>query len=65
MDEQTRQFYFLGVISLDRSDIPEEYRPRIRPGMPAEVIVASGERTVLSYIISPLSESLRKSFREK
>jgi HlyD family secretion protein len=65
MDEQTRQFYFLGVISLDRSDIPEEYRPRIRPGMPAEVIVASGERTVLSYIVSPLSESLRKSFRER
>ncbi len=65
MDEQTRQFYFLGVISLDRSDIPEEYRPRIRPGMPAEVVVASGERTVLSYIVSPLSESLRKSFRER
>jgi len=65
MDEQSRQFYFLGVISLDRSDIPEEYRPRIRPGMPAEVVVASGERTVLSYIISPLSESLRKSFRER
>lgn len=64
-DDQTRQFYFLGVISLDRSDIPDEYRPRIRPGMPAEVIVASGERTVLSYIVSPLSESLRKSFREK
>lgn len=64
-DEQNRQFYFLGVISLDRSDIPEEYRPRIRPGMPAEVVVASGERTVLSYIISPLSESLRKSFRER
>jgi HlyD family secretion protein len=65
LDEQTRQFYFLGVISLDRSDIPEEYRPRIRPGMPAEVVVATGERTVLSYIISPLSESLRKSFRER
>jgi HlyD family secretion protein len=65
MDEQTRQFYFLGVISLDRSDIPDEYRPRVRPGMPAEVIVASGERTVLSYIVSPLTESLRKSFRER
>ena len=65
MDEQTRQFYFLGVIALGRSDIPEEYRSRIRPGMPAEVIVASGERTVLSYIISPLSESFRKSFRER
>lgn len=64
-DEQSKQFYFLGVISLDRSDIPEEYRPRIRAGMPAEVIISSGERTVFSYLISPLSESLRKSFREK
>jgi len=65
LDEQSRQYYFLGVISLDQSDIPEEYRQRITPGMPAEVIVASGERTVLSYIISPLTESFRKSFREK
>ena len=64
-DEPTHQFYFLGVISLDRSDIPDEYRPRVRPGMPAEVVVASGERTVLSYIISPLTESLRKAFRER
>ncbi len=64
-DEQTKQFYFLGVVSLDRSDIPEEYRPRIRPGMPAEIIAAAGERTVLSYLVSPLSESLRKSFRER
>jgi HlyD family secretion protein len=65
VDEQSHQPYYLGVISLNRSDIPEEYRSRVRPGMPAEVIVASGERTVLSYIISPLSESLRKSFRER
>jgi len=65
VDELNKQFYFLGVISLERSDIPEEYRSRIRSGMPAEVIVASGERTVLSYIVSPLSESLRKSFRER
>jgi HlyD family secretion protein len=65
VDDQAHQFYFLGIISLNNSDIPEEYRPRIRPGMPAEVIVASGERTVLSYIVSPLSESIRKSFIEK
>ena len=65
MSVEPHNFTFFGVISLDRSDIPEEYRPRIRPGMPAEVIVASGERTVLSYIISPLSELLRKSFRER
>lgn len=65
MDEQTRQPYFLGVISLDRASIPEEYRPRVRSGMPADIIVALGERTVVEYIVTPLSSSLRKTFREK
>ena len=32
--------------------------------MPAEVIAASGERTVLSYIVSPLTYTVRKGFIE-
>ncbi len=64
-DEPTRQYYYLGVVSLNRADIPEEYRSRVRAGMPADVIVSSGERTVLNYLIGPLSSSLRKTFREQ
>lgn len=63
-NDQTRQYYYKGVIYLSRADIPEEYRQRIRPGMPAEIIIAAGERTVMSYLISPLSGSLRKAMRE-
>jgi HlyD family secretion protein len=65
LDEQSRQYYFLGVISLNRSDIPDEYRSRIRSGMPAEVIVELGDRTVLSYFVSPLAGAVRKAFREE
>ena len=32
MDEMTRQYYYRGVISLNRADIPEEYRARITCG---------------------------------
>jgi hypothetical protein len=32
--------------------------------MPTEVIVATGERTVLSYFVSPLASTLRKGFIE-
>lgn len=64
MDELTRQYYFRGVISLNRADIPEEYRSRIRAGMPAEIIVSAGSRTVMNYLISPLTGSLRKALRE-
>lgn len=64
IDETSHQPFFRGLISLNRADIPEEWRSRIRSGMPAEIIVAAGSRTVLSYLISPLTSSLRKSFRE-
>jgi HlyD family secretion protein len=65
VDESTHQYYYLGVVSLNRADIPEEYRSRVRAGMPAEIIVSSGERTVLNYLVGPLSSSLRRTFREQ
>jgi HlyD family type I secretion membrane fusion protein len=65
LDDSTHQSYYLGIVSLNRADIPEEYRSRVRAGMPAEIIVSSGERTVLNYLVGPLSSSLRKTFREQ
>ncbi len=62
MDESSKQPYYRGIVVLDKMQIPEEWRSRLRAGMPAEVIVASGERTVLSYIVSPLAQTLRKGF---
>ncbi len=64
IDEASKQPYFLGVIAIDRAQIPSELRARLRSGMPAEVIAASGDRTVLDYLISPLSNSVRKAFIE-
>jgi HlyD family secretion protein len=65
IDEASKQPYYLGIISIDKADIPDEYRNRLRPGMPAEVIVAAGERTVLDYLTSPLRHSLAKTFIEQ
>lgn len=64
-DETNKQPYYLGIVSINKTDIPDEYRSRLRPGMPAEVIVAAGERTVLTYLVSPLSSSIRKTFIEQ
>jgi HlyD family secretion protein len=65
IDEATHQPYFLGVVSVAKTDVPEDLKARLRAGMPAEVIVSSGSRTVLSYLISPLTEAWRKSLREQ
>jgi hypothetical protein len=36
----------------------------LSPGMPADVMILTGERTLLDYLIRPFTESLTKSFRE-
>lgn len=38
---------------------------RLYPGMPAEVIVPTGERTALDYILSPINDSMDRAFREE
>ena len=34
------------------------------PGMPAEVLIVRTERTMLDYLIEPLRDAFRRSFRE-
>ncbi len=34
------------------------------PGMPAEVLVNTGERTMLQYLVAPLSDTVARSFRQ-
>jgi HlyD family secretion protein len=65
MDEQTKQPYFLARIVVDKGDIPKIVEDRIKAGMQAEVMVPTGERTVLSYIIRPLRTRVNSAFRER
>ncbi|MCO5069764.1 MAG: HlyD family type I secretion periplasmic adaptor subunit [Rhizobiaceae bacterium] len=64
IDEGTGQPYFLALIEVDDSKI-EHAHERLTAGLPAEVIVPTGERTVIEYLVDPLTERLRKSMREQ
>ena len=64
MDEMTRQPYFLVQIKVADTDIPQELSRRLRAGMQAEVIFPTGERTFLQYLLHPLTEAFRRTFRE-
>ncbi|MFG1427518.1 HlyD family type I secretion periplasmic adaptor subunit [Roseixanthobacter glucoisosaccharinicivorans] len=65
IDETTHQPYFQAVVAVASTDIPEEMKARLRPGMPAEVVFNTGERSVMSYLTRPLTDALTRSFREK
>jgi HlyD family type I secretion membrane fusion protein len=64
VDETNGQPYFLALIEVDDSKI-EHAQERLTAGLPAEVIVPTGERTVIEYLVDPLTERLRKSMREQ
>ena len=38
---------------------------KLIPGMPVEAFVQTGDRTMLSYLMKPLSDQLMRSFRER
>lgn len=65
IDETTHQPYFQAVVAVSKTDIPDAMKARLRPGMPAEVVFSTGERSVLSYLTRPLVDAVSKSMREK
>src|SRR6202171_337170 len=65
-DQRTGQSYYTIRVSMP----PEEVarlgdNVKLIPGMPVEAFVQTGDRTMLSYLMKPLSDQLMRSFREK
>lgn len=63
-DPATNEPYYLGIVEVKDSDIPTEYRGSLTAGMPADLFIATGERTVADYLLSPFTDVARKSLRE-
>jgi HlyD family type I secretion membrane fusion protein len=57
--------YYLARIHVDEDKLPEDFRGKLTAGMPADVVVLTGERSVLHYLISPLTDAISKSLREE
>lgn len=57
--------YFFVEVEADATTLPGALRSRIRAGMAAEIIVPTGERSAASYVLQPLTDRLRQSFRER
>jgi HlyD family secretion protein len=64
-DNRNEPPHYLARISIDEDTIPEAIRTRITAGMPVDVIMNTGERTVLTYLVDPLTDAIRMSMREE
>jgi HlyD family type I secretion membrane fusion protein len=62
VDRETQHAYYLARVRMSADDISGL---KLYPGMPAEVFVEAGERTVLEYLAGPLSDAIAHSWREQ
>jgi HlyD family secretion protein len=65
IDQRTGQSYYTIRVSMPPEEVARLGDVKMIPGMPVEAFVQTGERTLLSYLIKPLSDQLMRAFREK
>ena len=65
-DQRTGQSYYTIRVSMPPAEVARlGAENKIIPGMPVEAFVQTGDRTMMSYLMKPLSDQFMRSFREK
>ncbi len=63
-NETTGASYYLARVEVNPESIEELGGMALMPGMPAEVYINTGSRTLLQYLFKPLSNAVSRSFNE-
>mgnify|MGYP001499572715 FL=1 len=64
VDETTNAPYYLARVEVSPDSLDDLGDLVLVPGMPAEVYIATGERTFLQYLYKPFSNSIARGLRE-
>ncbi len=65
VDQRTNQAYYVALVALDENDLASAPELSLYPGMPVTVMIQTMERTALDYLLSPLTKSFNRAFRER
>jgi HlyD family secretion protein len=64
-DQRSGQPYYLVRIALAAEEIARLTGLKLVPGMPVETFIRTEQRTMLSYLLKPLTDQARRAFRER
>lgn len=64
-DSQTGVSYYLARVQISPQGMKDLGDRRMQPGMPAQVIIKTGERSMLTYLLSPLTRRVAASMTEE
>lgn len=64
-DKRTGERYYAAKVTVNRDSLSDiAFDIKLWPGMPAEVFIATQERTLLTYLLQPFLQTLERTFRE-
>jgi protease secretion system membrane fusion protein len=64
-DPRTGMPYYLGRVSITPEGMKELGSRQLQAGMPVEVVIKTGERTVLTYLLHPFLKRMAASLKEE
>lgn len=64
VDERTGSAYYAAQVRLPPSELDKLEGLQLLPGMPAEVMINTGSRSFLDYLLQPIARTLRRAMRE-
>ena len=64
-DQQTNAPYFTVRVALSEDERRRLAGLQLVPGMPAEVFMQTGSRTMMSYLLKPITDQMQRAFVEK
>ncbi|MQP64532.1 HlyD family type I secretion periplasmic adaptor subunit [Niveispirillum sp. SYP-B3756] len=62
--DQRGNRYYLSRVEVPEDQLSKLGGQKIVPGMPTEVLVRAGERTLVEYLMKPLTDSFFRAFKE-
>ena len=66
LTDSTNNFpYYLARVSITSAGMKTLGKRQLQPGMPVEVVIKTGERSVLTYLLHPLLRRLSASMKEE
>lgn len=64
-DKRSGAYYFLVRLRLRREEVSRLGEAKLVPGMPADAFIKTQDRSILSYLMKPLSDQAARALRER
>lgn len=64
-DQRTGAMYYVARMAVPEDQLRRLEGGRLLPGMPVEAFVQTGYRSVLSYLLKPLTDQMLQTFRQR